>query len=221
MELDKKLVREYIAARVAKEFHDGYVVNLGIGLPTLVSNFVPEGMEVIFQSENGCLGVGTAPAPGEEDPHAVNAGAGFITALPGAQFFDSATSFGIIRGGHVDATVLGALEVDKEGNLANWMVPGKMVPGMGGAMDLVVGAKKVIVAMEHTSKGSVKILEKCTLPLTAVKVVDLIITEKCVFTVTEKGLELIEISPYSSLEDIKATTAAEFTVAENCKQLSL
>lgn len=219
MELDKKVVREYIATRVAQELQDGYVVNLGIGLPTLVANYVPEGIQVMFQSENGCIGVGPAPAPGQEDPHLVNAGAGFITLIPGAQCFDSATSFGIIRGGHVDMTVLGALEVDQEGNLANWMVPGKMVPGMGGAMDLVVGAKKVVVAMEHTSKGAVKILKKCTLPLTAVKVVDLIITEKCVFEVTEKGLVLTEISPYSSLEDIKATTEAEFTVCENCKKL--
>lgn len=219
MELDKKLVRECIAMRVAKEFRDGYVVNLGIGLPTLVANYVPEGMEVMFQSENGCIGVGPAPALGEEDPHAVNAGGGFITALPGAQFFDSATSFGIIRGGHVHATVLGALEVDQEGNLANWMVPGKMVPGMGGAMDLVIGAKQVIVAMEHTSKGAIKILKKCTLPLTAGKVVDLIITEKCVFEVGDQGLILKEISKYSSLEDIKATTGADFIVAEDCKQL--
>lgn len=221
MELDKKLVREYIANRVAQEFRDGYVVNLGIGLPTLVANYVPEGMEVVFQSENGIIGVGAAPEPGKEDKDMINAGGGFVTVLPGAQFFDSATSFGIIRGGHVDATVLGALQVDKKGNLANWMVPGKMVPGMGGAMDLVVGAKEVIVAMEHTSKGAVKILEECTLPLTAVGVVDLIITEKGVIKVTPEGLVITEVSPYSSIEDIKASTGAELKVADDVKILTL
>ena len=216
MELDKNTVREVIAKRVAKELKDGYVVNLGIGLPTLVANYIGD-MDVIFQSENGCIGAGPAPEKGKEDAYLVNAGAGFITAAKGAMFFDSAMSFGIIRGGHVDVTVLGALEVDAEGNLANWMVPGKMVPGMGGAMDLVVGAKKVIVAMEHTSKGAVKILQKCTLPLTAVKVVKMIITEKGVFEITDNGLVLTEISPYSNLEDIKANTGAEFAVAEKIK----
>lgn len=216
MELDKNTVREIIAKRVAKELKDGYVVNLGIGLPTLVANYVGD-MDVIFQSENGCIGAGPAPESGKEDKYLVNAGGGFITAARGAMFFDSAMSFGIIRGGHVDVTVLGALEVDAEGNLANWMVPGKMVPGMGGAMDLVVGAKKVIVAMEHTSKGAVKILQKCTLPLTAVKVVSMIITEKAVFEITDKGLVLTEIGPYSDLADIKASTGAAFTVSENVR----
>ena len=206
MELDKKQVREYIARRVAQELKDGYVVNLGIGLPTLVANYIPEGMSVTFQSENGIIGVGPAPAPGEEDKDIVNAGGGFVTVLPGAQFFDSCTSFGIIRGGHVDATVLGALEVDQEGNLANWMVPGKMVPGMGGAMDLVVGANQVIVAMEHTSRGKVKIVKKCQLPLTAAKEVNLIITEKCVLEVTPEGLVLREVSPYLSLIHISEPT---------------
>lgn len=219
MELDKKQVREYIARRVAQELKDGYVVNLGIGLPTLVANYIPEGMSVTFQSENGIIGVGPAPAPGEEDKDIVNAGGGFVTVLPGAQFFDSCTSFGIIRGGHVDATVLGALEVDQEGNLANWMVPGKMVPGMGGAMDLVVGANQVIVAMEHTSRGKVKIVKKCQLPLTAAKEVNLIITEKCVLEVTPEGLVLREVSPYSSIEDVKATTEADLIIPEDIKIL--
>ncbi|QNM14462.1 MULTISPECIES: 3-oxoacid CoA-transferase subunit B [Fusobacterium] len=219
MELDKKQVREYIARRVAQELKDGYVVNLGIGLPTLVANYIPEGMSVTFQSENGIIGVGPAPAPGEEDKDIVNAGGGFVTVLPGAQFFDSCTSFGIIRGGHVDATVLGALEVDQEGNLANWMVPGKMVPGMGGAMDLVVGANQVIVAMEHTSRGKVKIVKKCQLPLTAAKEVNLIITEKCVLEVTPEGLVLREVSPYSSIEDVKATTEADLIIPEDVKIL--
>ncbi|MDO4588503.1 MAG: 3-oxoacid CoA-transferase subunit B [Fusobacterium sp.] len=221
MELDKKTVREYIAKRVAQEFRDGYVVNLGIGLPTLVANYVPEGMDVVFQSENGIIGVGPAPEAGKEDKDMTNAGGGFVTVLPGAQFFDSATSFGIIRGGHVDATVLGALQVDKKGNLANWMVPGKMVPGMGGAMDLVVGAKEVIVAMEHTSKGAIKILDECTLPLTAVGAVDLIITEKGVIKVTPEGLIITEVSPYSSIEDIKASTGTELKVADDVKILTL
>ena len=216
MEMDKKLVREIIAKRVAQEFHDGYVVNLGIGLPTLVANYVGD-MDVIFQSENGCIGVGPAPEKGKEDPYLINAGGGHITATKGAMFFDSAYSFGIIRGGHVDATVLGALEVDEKGNLANWMIPGKKVPGMGGAMDLVVGAKHVIVAMEHTSNGGIKILKECKLPLTAVGVVNLIITEKAVFEVTDKGLVLKEITPYSSLEDIRATTEADFIISDELK----
>lgn len=219
MELDKKQVREYIAKRVAQELKDGYVVNLGIGLPTLVANYIPADMDVVFQSENGIIGVGSAPAPGEEDKDIINAGGGFVTVLPGAQYFDSCTSFGIIRGGHVDATVLGALQVDEEGNLANWMVPGKKVPGMGGAMDLVVGAKEVIVAMEHTANGQIKILKKCDLPLTAAKEVDLIITEKCVIKVTPKGLVLTEVSPYSSIEDVKATTGAELIIPEDIKIL--
>lgn len=217
MELDKNKIREIIAKRVAREFKDGYVVNLGIGLPTLVANYVDPSIDVIFQSENGCIGAGPAPEKGKENKNLTNAGAGFITLLPGAATFDSATSFGIIRGGHVDATVLGALEVDKEGNISNWMIPGKKVPGMGGAMDLVVGAKKVIVAMEHTSAGSIKILNKCKLPLTAVKVVDMIITEKGVFEIDENGLTLVEISEYSNLEDIKATTEADFKIAEGLK----
>ena len=221
MELDKKLVREYIAKRVAQEFKDGYVVNLGIGLPTLVANYIPKEMDVVFQSENGIIGVGPSPEPGKENKNLINAGGRFVTALPGAQFFDSATSFGIIRGGHVDATVLGALQVDKKGSLANWMVPGKMIPGMGGAMDLVVGAKKVIIAMEHTLKGTAKIIDECTLPLTAIGVVDLIITEKGVIKVTPEGLVIMEVSPYSSIEDIKASTAAELKIADDVKILPL
>ena len=221
MELDKKLVREYIAKRVAQEFKDGYVVNLGIGLPTLVANYVPKEMDVVFQSENGIIGVGPSLEPGKENKNLINAGGGFVTVLPGAQFFDSATSFGIIRGGHVDATVLGALQVDKKGNLANWMVPGKMIPGMGGAMDLVVGAKKVIIAMEHTLKGAAKIIDECTLPLTAIGVVDLIITEKGVIKVTPEGLVITEVSPYSSIEDIKTFTVAELKIADDIKILTL
>ena len=188
--MDKNMIKEFIAKRVSQELKDGDVVNLGIGLPTLVANFVPEDIEITLQSENGFVGMGPAPKEGEEDPDLVNAGGQYVTINPGGTFFDSADSFLIIRGGHVDVTVLGALEVDEKGNLANWMVPGKMVPGMGGAMDLVTGAKKVIVAMNHTAKGNHKILKECKLPLTAVKCVDLIITEMGVIEVKDKGLLL-------------------------------
>ncbi len=214
--MDKK---EFIARRVAKELKDGDVVNLGIGLPTMVANYVPQDVNVYFQSENDFIGLGPVPEAGNEDPNIVNAGAQCVTILPGGIFFDSATSFGIIRGGHVDITVLGALQVDEKGNLANWMIPGKMVPGMGGAMDLVTGAKKVIVAMEHTAKGSTKILKECTLPLTAKGRVSLIITELGVFEVHENGLILTELNPEYSLDDIKAGTEADFIVSEDLKEL--
>lgn len=213
--------REIIAKRAAQELKNGYVVNLGIGLPTLVANYIPEGVEVFLQSENGIIGMGPAPEPGHEDPNLVNAGGQLVTVKPGAAFFDSATSFSIIRGGHVDVTILGALEVDEEGNLANWIIPGKMVPGMGGAMDLVVGAKKVIIAMEHTAKGKPKILKKCTLPLTAEKVVDMIITEMGVFEVTDKGLLLKEIAPDVTIDDIKKVTEADFMVSDELKEMDV
>lgn len=209
----------YIAKRVAQELKDGDVVNLGIGLPTLVANYIPEGIEITLQSENGFLGMGPAAEKGKEDPYLVNAGGIHVTINPGGAFFDSATSFLIIRGGHVDATVLGALEVDEKGNLANWMVPGKMVPGMGGAMDLVTGAKKVIVAMNHTAKGSHKILKECTLPLTAVNAVDLIVTEMGVMEVTGKGLVLTEINPAYTVEDVQNATGATLVISENLKQM--
>ena len=219
--MDKKMVKNYIAKRVAKELKDGDVVNLGIGLPTLVSNFIPDGIEIVLQSENGFLGMGSAPKEGNEDPDIVNAGGQYTTVNPGGVFFDSAESFAIIRGGHVDATVLGALEVDEKGNLANWMVPGKMVPGMGGAMDLVTGAKKVIVAMNHTAKGNHKILKECKLPLTAVNVVDLIITEMGVMEVTDKGLVLTEKNPEYSTEEIQAATDATLIISEDLKQMEV
>lgn len=219
--MDKNMIREVIAKRVAQELHDGDVVNLGIGLPTMVANYLPEGMDITLQSENGFIGIGAAPAPGEEDKDLVNAGGQYVTVTPGAAFFDSSISFTIIRGGHVDATVLGALQVDQEGNLANWMIPGKMVPGMGGAMDLVVGAKKVIVAMEHTQKGAPKILKKCTLPLTASHQVNLIITELAVLEVTAEGLVLRELGPEATIEDVKAATEADVIVPENVKRMSI
>ena len=214
--MDKK---DFIAMRVARELQDGYVVNLGIGLPTLVANFVPQGIEVVFQAENGMLGVGPAPTDGAEDRDCFNAGGAYVTALPGTVFFDSAMSFGIIRGGHVDMTVLGALQVDAQGNLANWMVPGKRVPGMGGAMDLVVGARRVIVAMEHTAKGNHKIMEQCTYPLTAAKVVDRIITDLCVMDVSPRGLVLREIAPDVTLEALRAATGAAFAVADDLRAM--
>ena len=213
--------RELIVKRVAKELKDGDVVNLGIGMPTLVANYIPEDMDVTFQSENGFLGLGPAPEAGCEDEYIVNAGAQLVTIKPGGMFFDSATSFAIIRGGHVDVTVLGALQVDEEGNLANWMIPGKMVPGMGGAMDLVVGAKRVIVAMEHTAKGAPKILKKCSLPLTASHQVNTIITEMGVMEVTAKGLELVEIAEGLTVEEVQAATEATLIVSANLKTMEV
>lgn len=211
--------KNYIAKRVAKELNDGDVVNLGIGLPTLVSNYIPEDVEITLQSENGFLGMGPAAEHGKEDPYLVNAGGIHVTINPGGAFFDSAESFLIIRGGHVDATVLGALEVDEKGNLANWMVPGKMVPGMGGAMDLVTGAKKVIVAMSHTAKGNHKILKECKLPLTAVNAVDLIVTEMGVMEVKNEGLVLTEINPKYSVEDVQNATGAALIISENLLEM--
>lgn len=210
--MDKEQLQNYIASRVAKELSDGDIVNLGIGLPTRVANFIPENIEVILQSENGFLGLGPTPTADNYDPSIINAGGQPVTILPGGCFFDSATSFGIIRGGHIDVSVLGALQVDEKGNIANYMIPGKMVPGMGGAMDLVTGAKKVIVAMEHTAKGAHKILKECSLPLTAVNAVDLIITEMGVIKITAEGLKLIEINPEYTVEDIKAATEASLII---------
>lgn len=210
--MDKEQIQNYIANRVALELKDGNVVNLGIGLPTRVANFLPDNVHIILQSENGFIGLGPTPDENQIDDSIVNAGGQPVTILPGGCFFDSATSFGIIRGGHVDVSVLGALQVDQKGNIANYMIPGKMVPGMGGAMDLVTGAKKVIVAMEHTSKGAVKILRECSLPLTAVNAVDMIITEMGVIEVTEQGLVLTEINPIYSLDEILASTEADLTV---------
>jgi acetate CoA/acetoacetate CoA-transferase beta subunit len=205
--------RAMIGARIAKELKDGDYVNLGIGLPTEAVNHIPPGVHVVFQSENGMLGVGPNPPAGSEDKDLVNAGGGYITALPGASYFDSATSFAIIRGGHIDITVLGALQVDQEGNLANWMIPGKMVPGMGGAMDLVTGAKKVIVAMEHCDKyGNPKVLKKCNLPLTAKGKVSVIITDMAVMELREEGLVLCEIAEGLTVEEVVQATEADLVI---------
>jgi acetate CoA/acetoacetate CoA-transferase beta subunit len=231
--LEKKDTRDpkvIIATRVAQELGDGDVVNLGIGMPTMVANCLPEGVEIILQSENGLMGMGPAPEKGKEDVDIINAGAGYVTMEPYAMCFDSAVSFGFIRGGHVDATVLGALEVDEKGNIANWIIPGKMVPGMGGAMDLVVGAKKVIISMMHTqavkdkTTGEVKRIDKkllkdCRLPLTAVGVVDLIITEMGVIEVTEKGFVLRELHPDYTVQDVKDATEAEVIIPDDLKDM--
>ena len=217
--MDKNQIKAIIAARVAKELKDGDVVNLGIGIPTLVPSYLPEGVNVILHAELGCVGAGPKPDEDNIDPYVVDAGGNPASCIVGGAFIDSATSFCIIRGGHVDATVLGCLECDEEGNLANWIIPGKRCPGMGGAMDLVSGAKKVIVAMEHTAKGNHKILKKCNLPLTAMKCVNMIITEMAVMHVTENGLVLTEINPEFTVEEVQAATEATLTVSPDLKPM--
>lgn len=219
--MDSKSPKEFIAKRIARELKDGDVVNLGIGLPTMVANYLPHGIDVVFQSENGFVGLGNASEDGKEDKDIVNAGAQYVTINKGAAFFDSATSFGIIRGGHVDVTVLGALEVDEKGNLANYMIPGKMVPGMGGAMDLVSGAKKVIIAMLHTAKGESKILKECRLPLTAVGKVSLIVTDMAVMEVTKEGLLLKEIAEGLTVEDVINATEAELIIPDDLRVIAV
>ena len=220
--MDKSLIKGFIAARCAKELKDGDVVNLGIGLPTLIPRYLPEGVELVIHAELGIVGAGATPKEGDENYmpyHVTDAGGAPASVAFDGAFTDSATNFGLIRGGHVDACFLGALEVDAEGSLANWIIPGKKMPGMGGAMDLVVGAKKVIVAMEHTAKGSHKILKECRLPLTASHCVNKIITEMCVLEVTPEGLLMTEINPEFTVEDVKAATAAPIAVAENLKSM--
>jgi acetate CoA/acetoacetate CoA-transferase beta subunit len=213
--------QEIIARRIAQELAPGMLVNLGIGIPTLVANFLPKNVPVFFQSENGLVGTGAPPQEGMAHPTLTDAGGRPVTALPGASTFDTAMSFGLIRGGHLDVTVLGGLQVDQEGRLANWMIPGKMVPGMGGAMDLVTGAKRVIVAMQHTAKGAPKIVKKCTLPVTSTRVVDLIVTEMAVIAFRDKQATLLETGPGISVAEVVAATEAQLALSNGICEMSL
>lgn len=220
-DLSKDKIKEIIAKRIAKEFKENDIVTLGIGLPTEAANYVSESMNIIFQSENGILGLGKNQKGPDFDKKIVNAGGAFVEVNKGASFYDSQMAFTIMRGGHIDATVLGALQVDQEGSIASWQIPGKFVPGIGGSMDLIVGSKRVIVAMTHTSKDEPKIVKKCTLPLTAYKEIDMIVTERCVFMFEPNGLVLTEINPLFTIEDIRNSTGADFRVSAYLKEMTI